>query len=336
MTKIVKFSFIFLFLLTTLYIESQETSTYRVIARNGLSVRSKPDVNSTKINKIPYGTKVVVKEKTIINFKVNDNGYIIDGQWFSIINDSISTEPSYVFSGYLKTQNEIESLFDSSFYANNTMFDDFYGVYQFNDKINGIVILDESEDSLDYSNVTIDSYFYTDNKLDEKPYFSNTFVTLFQNRNVTKKYNHYLNKLFYIYYERGFAEAKITKVLFHPDECSENFAVLIFDTNIKKLGKPIFASKTKLKLTYGEFLKEQIQKNLTTDTKALWADCGFVNDSGHIKLFAKYKGYYFGYRNDNDITDIDIDPYRQIMRFDNGKEIIYFSSYLDLFGCPCL
>ncbi|GAA3511697.1 hypothetical protein GCM10022393_26770 [Aquimarina addita] len=306
-----------------------------MIARSGLTVRSAPDINSKKINVIPFGTEVTVKDKTTVPFEVNDNGYKILGTWFSIQNDSLSTQPSYVFSGFLKTIDEIANSY-KGIHTPNKMFDRFHGVYQFNEKVNGIVILD-AEEYLNISDIDFNNYISQETETNEDIYYKNTFVTLYKNKKATRAFNHLLNEEFYVYFEKGAQKIKIINILFYPSECAESFVVLELDPFISNsLGKPIMASKINLELTYASFLKEAAHYNYLTDIRKLGADCGFANDNGHIQLFAKYKEYYFGYRNDPDITAIYIEPYRQIIRFDQQEVNIQYSSFLDLFGCPCL
>lgn len=327
--------YILLFFCIIYRVQSQESQTYRVIARSGLSVRSAPDVKSKKINSIPFGTEVTLKEKTVIQFEVDDNGYKIPGTWVSIQNDSVSSQPSYVFSGFLKTTDEIRDSY-KNISRPNKMFDRFHGVYQFNKDINGIVILD-IEEYLDLSDIDFNHYIAQEAEANEAIYHKDTFLPLFKNKKITRAFNHLLTEKFYVYFEKGVEKISVTNVLFHVDECAESFVILELNPSISNnFGKPIMASKINLELTYAPYLKETAHYNYLTNIRALGADCGFINDNGHIQLFAKYKEYYFGYRNDPDITDINVEPYRQIIRFDKNEVNIQYSSYLDLFGCPCL
>ncbi|MBQ4819627.1 SH3 domain-containing protein [Aquimarina sp. MMG016] len=314
---------------------AQETEGYWVTAPNGLSVRTEPDPNSKRIGKLPYRTKVTVRKKTAITYEVDEQGYPIHGEWYEIENDSVSTDPSYVFGGYLATKKEIKNSY-KNLGSVNKMFDRFYGVYQFNKDINGIVLLNVDE-FLDYSKINLDDFFYNGKTTKEQPYYQNTFVRLFKNQKVTKAFNHLIHDYFYVYCEKGRVKMKATNVLFHITECGESFVVLTLDNDVlQKYGKPIFASKINLDLDYKSYPKETAHYNYQYNIRHLWADCIFAGDSGHIKLFAKYGTYYFGYRNDNDISVIDKEPYRQIIHFDEDQVKIDFSSFLDLFGCPCL
>jgi len=94
-----------------------------VIAENGLNIRTAPKVQSQKIGKLPFGTKIRVIEKTSKTFSIKEKDKIVKGEWVKI---EFSNYPmfiseydtGYVFNGYLKNetklilelQNEISNL----------------------------------------------------------------------------------------------------------------------------------------------------------------------------------------------------------------------------------
>jgi len=86
--------------------ERKENTFFTVAAKSGLTVRSKPSINSEKIGKFPPGEHLELIEDTGIFLSVMDNGLPVNGNWFKVkrMNHSWDKKPSltgYVFSGYL-------------------------------------------------------------------------------------------------------------------------------------------------------------------------------------------------------------------------------------------
>lgn len=125
--------FTFLLLITTVISFGQEI--FFVNAMNGLSCRVKPDLNSKKVGKLPYGATVELVTETPIELSVTDNDKIIHGNWIKIkyenfpylvsnTNASFKQE-AYVFDGYLeplhKAKIEFEDLTKDQFEAYKTI-----------------------------------------------------------------------------------------------------------------------------------------------------------------------------------------------------------------------
>lgn len=93
-------------------------SIFIVTAENGLILREKPDAQSTRLGKLPYGTLVEVTDFTEVKQSMQDGNKRISGNWVKIkaqnfpflLNDASSEEldvEGYVFGGYLKVLPEI-------------------------------------------------------------------------------------------------------------------------------------------------------------------------------------------------------------------------------------
>jgi len=99
---------------------TQANERYFVTASNGLIVRDGPNVNATRIGKMPYGTVVILLETNNSRFQIIDNEETIKGEWFKVsfvnspyriseINEEYNSD-GYVFSGYLEKMHKITSL----------------------------------------------------------------------------------------------------------------------------------------------------------------------------------------------------------------------------------
>lgn len=102
MKKLLLFSFLCFFLVKIHAIKTYKIGdTLNVWAKNGLFIRSEPNVKSEKIGKLEYGNSVVVVEQTLrkIAFSVLEfKDFKIKGFWVKInYNDQIG----YIFDGYL-------------------------------------------------------------------------------------------------------------------------------------------------------------------------------------------------------------------------------------------
>ncbi|MBJ2175856.1 SH3 domain-containing protein [Aureibaculum sp. A20] len=103
-----------------------------VNAVNGLSCRVKPDADSEKVGKLPYGTIVELVTTTLVKLSITENKEIIEGNWVKVKYDDfpfiVSTngvtgfsKEVYVFNGYLEPLNkatiEIETISENEFKA---------------------------------------------------------------------------------------------------------------------------------------------------------------------------------------------------------------------------
>lgn len=109
-------------LLITIYILSvtalQSQERYFVTASSGLIIREAPNINSTRIGKLPYGSTVELLETTEIKLQIIDNGEPIDGFWVKmkfnnspfIVSESKKDlgydREGYVFSEFLEKLNK--------------------------------------------------------------------------------------------------------------------------------------------------------------------------------------------------------------------------------------
>ncbi len=303
-----------------------------VTALNGLTVRDQPSLKGKKITKIPYRSEVSILESTAKTLSVNDNGLKIKGKWVIIKNDSVSNSKSYVFDGYLKSSKEIEGMYTSIF-NKNKLFSALYGAYEFNDNVSGIVLLVEDDALL--KNIPLEEQnTYFEGDTNARKIHVKGFENLYKNHVITKDYNHYVGETFHVYFEKGMQKITVKDVLFHIDECSESYVVLTFNNNYFHYGPPLLASKRKIPFEFGNFKSATFKRNYFMDMM-IWDDCVFHEDNQHLKVFAKYKNYYVGYR-DLVAFKINREPYRQIFHYTNNKLQIDFSNSLDLFGCPCL
>ncbi|TCI93786.1 SH3 domain-containing protein [Tenacibaculum sp. M341] len=322
------------------YCFSQDENFKYVTAFNGLVIRDQPSINGNKIGKISYRSRINVIQKTSKKFIFNENGYKIYGEWVQIDNSEVTNTPSYVFDGFLKSKEELQNSYELIEYKSDSTLNHFQGVYELNHGYYGILLESFFEKySLEYDYTAIMKYHAnnedTEVKIDEL-LFNNPIGSFFSNQKITKNINHFKNKFWYVYYEKGVRKVNISDVIFRSDGCGEGLqGVLVFDNLYPELGEPILASEKKLSLSFKNYKKAEAQKNNYTNLN-LWRDCSFDGDSQHVKVFAKYNDLYFGYRNQN---DIDIregeDPFRVIFKIKNDKIIHHYDNFLDLFGCSC-
>ncbi|TYA78422.1 SH3 domain-containing protein [Seonamhaeicola marinus] len=74
-----------------------------VSAKNGLVVRDAPSLNSNRIGKLDYKSKVIILRKSGIELKIEDEGKIIAGEWYEIKNEGNNLK-GFVFSGFLSEE----------------------------------------------------------------------------------------------------------------------------------------------------------------------------------------------------------------------------------------
>ncbi|MSQ78214.1 MAG: hypothetical protein EXR21_00880 [Flavobacteriaceae bacterium] len=149
----------------------------------------------------------------------------------------------------------------------------------------------------------------------------------------------YLKKKYYIYYEKGVAEATVQNIVFNWSICATNYIVLTIEI-VDNLGLPFFASYNKLGLEWGKFNEQVKIFNQFTNKSEKY----YKQDNEHITFFARYKQYYFGYRDNEKIWgDKEVQgyscsviyPYRSVVRFNQNKVQSVWHERLDPFGTPC-
>jgi len=307
---------------------------YYVIARSGLVVRDQPSIKGKRINKIPYRTQVTIKKRTQYHYTVSENGYQIHGDWVEIENDSVSDSKSYVFDGYLAESEVISSSFDvfSDLYRDE--FKHIFNVYPLNNNLYGIIIpISDSDLNLNpYITDLGNDYELQEKDLRKTGLFKNTLLDLYENGQVTEKYNHLMGDRYYIYGTKKKYQTTVKEVLFHYDMpgCQGPFIILIIETPNKVLiGDAVLASKESLAISYGHYLYQSSYYNYNMNMISMWSDCAFWGDSGHIKVFGKYKNFYLGYRNKDEL-------YRTFFSIEKDGLYIYYLDSMDLFGCGCL
>ena len=96
-----KNSIILFLLFSCFYIFSQKIEFAN--APNGLVIRDSPNLNSNRIGKLDYGTRVMIIDKTNITLEIKDEGKIITGKWTKV-KDLINNQIGYVFSGFLTNE----------------------------------------------------------------------------------------------------------------------------------------------------------------------------------------------------------------------------------------
>lgn len=87
-----------------------------VNADNGLFLRDNPSQDSKRIDKLVYGTKLEVTERTNLKLDVKDANEVISGEWVKVTctNDIHNNRTGYVFNGFL-SETKIEKRFSVSF-----------------------------------------------------------------------------------------------------------------------------------------------------------------------------------------------------------------------------
>lgn len=76
-------------------VAAQESSMY-VAAKAGLSIREKPDVSAKVLDKIPYGTNIILKESNEEAKKINTEG--MTGYWKKV---TYNNKTGYIVDAYL-------------------------------------------------------------------------------------------------------------------------------------------------------------------------------------------------------------------------------------------
>lgn len=110
-----KIIIIVLYIVSFFTVNSQET--YFVTAKSGLFIREKPNINSSKIGKLPYGSVIALLETTNKELEVTDNGKVIKGNWIKVafynapfivsnFKGYKHEEEGYVFSGFTEKLNK--------------------------------------------------------------------------------------------------------------------------------------------------------------------------------------------------------------------------------------
>jgi len=213
-------------------------------------------------------------------------------------------------------------------------FNDFYGVYEFEEGVYGITFYRIGQ----RKGLDIYPYFsMSPTKLEKKVRYPNTILPLYEDVELTAEYNAFIQDTFYVYSKTGVSTAIVKKVLFPIDECRGGFGVLELETTTKE-DQLLFASKKKLDLDYGTYPTIEQRYNNHQDSIQ---ECEFEEDTKHIKVFAKYDGYYLGYRNEDNFRDATrIIPYRHIFNFEEYKNTLQFCktakfSLIDMYGCSC-
>lgn len=251
-------------------------------------------------------------------------------------------------AAYEALQEREKQVADSLFQIEKALFDDFYAVYQLNDKVVGIVVNKMEGRGYFWREPAFD-LFYRDTlpsqTLEERKkesFYAHTVFPMFKNTAVTVNYNSLLNQPFYVYSTEGRSKTFVKNVLFVSEECIPgSFIFLELEmSNIK--GRGLYATTQKYELEYGDYEEASIKYNVHQKP---WRECDFEEDSKYLKILAKYKGYYLGYREEMDYEDdTRIIPYRKIFDFGecaNKKycEMQFFKtlkySAIDMYGCPC-
>ena len=277
------YKIVFIFLFAIFSGNAQES--YFVIARNGLLVRDQPSSKGKVLDKLEYRAEVEIIENTFIDFKVNEDGYIIPGTWVQI-DDRITGESSYVFSGFLKSADEIRASFDVFDDDVNGEFKEMLNVYPFTKDVYGIVI-PVSESDLDYSDYDMGYLTYRGKSIDETIYLKSDMLSLFKNKTATKKYNDQQGVFYHIYGTKGTILRPVEEVLFYMDDvgCHGTYVVLtIPKSKLEGIGKPILASKQYYDLEYTPSKKATAHYNHNVNMLNLWVDCMFDGDLSLIHI----------------------------------------------------
>lgn len=90
----------------------KENIYYYVNALSGLRGHSQPYIKSTRLELLPYGTKVKLIAKTRLKLEIDDHGEILKGHWVLIgaKDDSGKTYYSYVFDEYLSKEKPSDAI----------------------------------------------------------------------------------------------------------------------------------------------------------------------------------------------------------------------------------
>jgi Bacterial SH3 domain len=79
----------------SMHVAAQETELY-VAAKTGLNIREKPDVNAKVLDKIPYATKITLKDTGEEAKKINTEG--LTGYWKKV---TYNNKTGYIIDSYL-------------------------------------------------------------------------------------------------------------------------------------------------------------------------------------------------------------------------------------------
>lgn len=140
----------------------------------------------------------------------------------------------------------------------------YYPVYNFSDNVMGLTV------ELSYTHSVqvdlVDSIFNHFVETDSIGYFMNQHVNscipvdtngsfkFYRNIKLEKTLLENTGKSFYLYCTKGILNRDIEDVVFSLDECASNIVVFRFDKiDTAKYGQPMFCSKTKLNLIFGNY-----------------------------------------------------------------------------------
>lgn len=199
----------------------------------------------------------------------------------------------------------------------------FYGVYEFEDNVFGINVY-----SIDGRGGIKHYYELLEGERRDKVVYPNAFLPLFKDTSITWKYNYLIGEGFYVYSEKARTRVVVKDILFPADESIGGFVALMIDVP-KDFGKPLFASREKLNPTFGNYKKETDLYNKYIDIAP--RECQFETDDLHIKIFAKLKDSYWGYRNNN--YKKDIIPYRYEVKFKGNEAKVINRCLIDMYMC---
>lgn len=71
-----------------------------VDAPNGLVIRDAPSLNSNKIGKLSYSSRVLIIDRTGVKLEINDEGKLVSGEW-NEVKDLTNNLAGFVFNGFL-------------------------------------------------------------------------------------------------------------------------------------------------------------------------------------------------------------------------------------------
>jgi hypothetical protein len=171
---------------------------------------------------------------------------------------------------------------------NWTSLDKYFQVYAFSDKVMGLTI--ELGYTTTTQNAIIDSIFNRFYKTDTLGNMINACIPIDTNGDFKFYRSQYLDdsllniseKQFYVYCTKGVVQRTIKDVVFSLDECKSNIVVFRFDPiDTSKYGYPIFCSRIKLPLTFGDNIS--FDKKIATYVSQLQYD---YSDSIQSKTFA--------------------------------------------------
>ncbi len=217
---------------------------------------------------------------------------------------------------------------------------EFYGVYQFSEKVIGIGFgIDDSPikqtilDSLYNVGLSKVGAKGDDKVVDSTGQFNISFSEKLSRVIVQND----ISRVFFIYCEKGLTTASIKKVLYISDDCNKYLILQLSDIDEKTFGHPIIASKTKLDLTYK--VNAVLQEKLKTYQREAEKKADY-KDNIQAKQFSFDKNRLLAYSDDflwykKKGASKCLFPARYVLNYSTPVVTVNWMNCLDLFGIPC-